>query len=231
MSATQFVLENIIIVMGGTGAVVTGLSTYLGKRWADSALLKEKSKFETDLKILENKHSMSIKLLEKDLALELIKKDQFHQISKSTYENLFNKKIAVYSNLLKLKTDYDRFQNESGTFEYIDPTNQILSHFSLFKKEVEDNRLYISNELSDNYDNWYEQAAPFFQRIESAEMDLHANSRFSSNSEVHPQDVWDVQEPIFEEFVTNTFDKMTTVINQITLDVKEIKNSMSLVNT
>ena len=75
MSASQFVIEHIISVLGGAGLLITGLATYLGKHWADKALLQEKSKLEGN-----------IKLLEKDLRLELTKRDQYHQISQSTFE-------------------------------------------------------------------------------------------------------------------------------------------------
>jgi hypothetical protein len=230
VSASQFVIENIVTVLGGAGVLVTSLSTYLGKRWADSSLLKEKAKFAAEIKVLENNHSMAIKLLEKSLQLELAKKDQFHQISKSTYENLFNTKIAVYSQLLKLKTDYDRFQNESGSFEHIDPTEQILSHFKLFKEKIEDNRLYISNELSDKYNVWNVDAGPFFQRLEAAEMEVYAYGGFESDKNSLAAAIWDVQEPIIKELVAETFVKMTAVIQQIEKDVKNIKNNMSLID-
>ena len=233
MSATQFVLDNIIAVMGGAGFIVTGFSTYLGKRWADSSLLKEKSHFATELKTLENNHKTAIKLLEKDLALELNKKDQFHQISKGTYENLFNKKIAVYTQLLKLKTDFDHFQHESGRFEYIDPTSDILSHFTLFKEKIENNRLYISNELSDKYDNWYKQASPFYQKLETVEMEIKINAY--SNENIAPQavtqNIFHAQYPILEKLIHESYDKMNEVIEQIEEDVKSIKTSINVVNT
>ena len=122
MSATQFFLDHIISVLGGAGVVVTSLSAYLGKLLADRSLMREKASLTRDLQSQKDKHSLEIKVLEHDLQLELSKKDQFNQISKSTYENLFNRKISVYSDLLKLKTDYDKFVNESGSFECIDPT-------------------------------------------------------------------------------------------------------------
>lgn len=231
VSAAQFVLDNIITVLGGAGVVVTSLSTYLGKRWADSALIKEKAKFETELKTIDNNHSMAIQLLEKDLQLEINKKDQFHQISKATYENLFNKKITVYTQLLKLKTDFDHFQYENGRFEYIDPTNDILSHFTLFKEKIENNRLYISNELSDKYDQWYKQASPFYQQLESTEMEIHVHAQPDTDPEALTQDVWHAQYPILEKLVNESYEKMSVVIKQIEIDVKAIKNSMNVVNT
>jgi len=231
MPASEFIIEHIIEVLGGAGALVMGLSTYLGKLWADKSLLKEGGILKTKLKEMENKHLMEIKLLEKALQLELAKKDQFHQISKTTYESLFDKKISIYSDLLKLKMDYDRFKNESGSFEYIDPTNEFLSHFKLFKEKIEENRLYISNEISEKYDAWYKQAAPYFQRIEEVEVSAYANQSPSTKVEPSPQDIWENQEPIICELVSDTFEKMSQVISQIDSDVREIRRNMSVVCT
>ncbi|MUL04314.1 hypothetical protein GNP89_19305 [Aliivibrio fischeri] len=231
MSATQFVLDHIISVLGGAGVVVTSLSAYLGKLLADRSLMREKASLTRDLQSQKDKHSLEIKLLERELQLELSKKDQFHQISKSTYENLFNRKISVYSDLLKLKTDYDKFVNESGSFEYIDPTTDFLSHFNLFKAKIEDNRLYISNELSTVFDDWYKEAAPYFQRIEEEEVSYYASSSMHEGRDVDPQLIWERQEPIIRELVSQTIFKMTDVIKQIDKDVSEIRTSMALKNT
>lgn len=230
MSASQYVIENILGVLGGAGVLITGLSTFLGKLWSDKSLLREKARLTSELKEIENRHSMAIQLLEKELQLELIKKDQFHQISKTTYEKLFDKKIKIYSDLLQLKTDYDRFKNESGTFEYIDPTEDFLSHFKLFKEKIEENRLYISNEISDRFDEWYKQAAPYFQRIEEVAISAYAEPKFIAGVESSPEGIWEDQEPIIRELISDTFEKMSLVISQIETDVKEIKRNIGVIN-
>jgi hypothetical protein len=65
LSASQFVIDNIISVLGGAGVVVTVLTTYLGKLLADKSLLREKKAIETALQNAQNQHQTSIKLLEK----------------------------------------------------------------------------------------------------------------------------------------------------------------------
>jgi len=228
VSASQFVIDNIIPVLGGTGFVVTGLTTYLGKLLADKSLLREKTVLETALQNAQNEHQTSIKLLEKELQLELLKKDQFHQISKSTFENIFNKKIDVYSNLLKIKTDYDKFRYEDGSFDFIDPNYEFLSHFKLFRKNIEENRLYISNDLSEKYDDWYLEAAPYFRKIEEVEFNIQANAGGTEDSEVY-HDIWEKQEPIIHDLVKNTIENMGLVIKQIECDVKTIRDSVNTV--
>ncbi|MFV8458887.1 hypothetical protein ACNO5M_27810, partial [Vibrio owensii] len=231
LSATQFVLDNIITVLGGAGVIVTSLSSYLGKLLADRSLMREKASLEKDLQSQKDNHSLEIKLLERELQLELSKKDQFHQISKSTYENLFNKKIEVYSELIKLKTDYEIFSNESGSFEYIDPTSDFLTHFNSFKKNIEENRLYITNELSDVFDDWYKQASSYFQRIEEVEISLYASNTFPRSEAVEPESIWLEQEPIIRKLISDTMPKMMLVLKQIDKDVSDIRGTMTLKNT
>lgn len=230
MSASQFVIEHIFSVLGGAGVVVTGISAYLGKLLADKSLLREKSALETIIKNTQNEHQTSIKLLEKELQIELVKKDQFHQISKSTFENIFNKKIDVYSNLLIIKTNYDKFRYEDGSFEFIDPTYDFLSHFKLFRKSIEENRLYISNELSDKYDDWYLDAAFYFRQLEETEFNIQANAGGTDN-EVVNSEVWAAQEPINQNLVNNTTEKMALIIKQIELDVRKIRESVNTVES
>jgi len=71
VTTTQFVLDHIISVLGGAGVLVTGLATYLGKYWSNKLLIKEKARFADELQKTKNEHENSIKLLEKDLQLEL----------------------------------------------------------------------------------------------------------------------------------------------------------------
>ena len=90
MSASQFVIEHIISVLGGAGIVITGLASYLGKSLADRSLLKEKAALESGLQNARNEHQTSIKMLEKDLQLELIKKT-----SSIRYLNQHLKKYSI----------------------------------------------------------------------------------------------------------------------------------------
>lgn len=230
MSASQFVIDNIISVLGGAGIVVTGLATYLGKLLSDKSLLREKVHLETALQNAQNEHQTSIKLLEKELQLELVKKDQFHQISKSTFENIFNRKIDVYSNLLKIKIDYDKFRYEDGSFDFIDPTYEFLSHFELFRKSIEENRLYISNDLSKKYDEWYLEAAPYLRKLEEVEFNIQAHAGASEDKDLY-HDIWSEQAPIIHDLVENTIEKMGLVIKQIDYDVENIRDSVNTVES
>lgn len=223
MSATQFVIENILSVLGGAGLVAVGLATFLGKLISDRALQGQKSDIERKFQQAENDHATSIKILEKDIQIEMVRRDQFHQISKSTFENIFNRKIEVYSSLLRLKTDYDKFQYESGTFDIIDPTSDFLSHFNLFRKSIEENRLYISNELSQKYDDWYMEAAQYFRKMEEEEYAV-----MSSSGEIDHEEVWMAQVPIIHDLVSNTGKKMALVLTQIEHDVREIRERVSV---
>jgi len=128
--------------------------------------------------------------------------------------------------LLKLKTDYDRFRLENGGSDFIDPTDEFLRHFNLFRRSIEENRLYISNELSDKYDDWYSDAASYFQKMDEVEFNVQAHSTEKSSYDTR-EIIWQEQEPIIQELVSRTFEKMATVIAQIEDDVKVIRNNVS----
>ncbi|WP_076011065.1 hypothetical protein [Alteromonas abrolhosensis] len=228
MSSSQFVIEHIYSVLGGAGFIITGLSAYLGKLLADKSLLREKAGLEKIIKNTQNEHQTSIKLLEKELQLELVKKDQFHQISKSTFENIFNKKIDIYSELLIIKAEYEKFKHEDGSFEFIDPTYEFISHFKKFRKSIEENRLYISNELSDKYDDWYLDAATYFRKIEEIEFNIQAHAGGEDSNKVNRM-VWEEQEPVNQDLVNNTIEKMASIIKQIEIDVRKIRESVNFV--
>lgn len=229
MSASQFVLENIIGVFGGTGVVVTSLSVYLGKLLADRSLMREKASLDKELQHVKDSHAKEIRLIEKELQLELTKKDQFHQISKSTFENLFNQKIKIYAELLNILKDHDKFINESGSFEFIEPTDTIFNHYSSLKKVIENNRLYISNELSDKFDEWYKEASPFLQKMDQVEYELHS-SRGANESDMDiAQSIWDEQQQISSNLVFETNEKMSLLIKQINLDVAKIRGVINTI--
>ncbi len=93
MSATEFVTNNIIEVLGGASVLITSLSVYLGKLLAGISLVREKGIIESKLQAQKDEHSIEMKSIENKLQLEMAKQDQYHQISKTTFEKIFETKI------------------------------------------------------------------------------------------------------------------------------------------
>ena len=95
MNFTQLVIENIIAVLGGGTLLITALSSWLGSLWSKRILMNEKTELE-----------LKIKEIEQSLKIEALRHDYQFQLSKSTYEMIFNKKINAYSELLSLKNKF-----------------------------------------------------------------------------------------------------------------------------
>jgi len=222
-------LSNFIQQFGGTGLVIA-LSAWLGKLWADRSLIETKAQLEEKLQKSKHQHETAIKSLEKDFQIEMIKKDQFHQISKSTFQDIFDNKIKIYTNLLKLKVEFDKLRYEDGTTEIFNPSYNFASHFNLFRENIENNRIYISNELSDKYDAWYHDATPYFRKMNEIEFEIEAQSGDSQIDSVM-NEIFFQQSPIVNELVNNTIEKMTDIIDQIEKDVQLIRRNLSSIES
>lgn len=57
----------IIGSLGGTGAVILVLSSWLGKVWANRLMAKEKAQFETDLEAIKSKYTRQLEVLKNRL--------------------------------------------------------------------------------------------------------------------------------------------------------------------
>jgi len=217
VSASQFVIEHIISVLGGGGVLITGLATYLGKFWADKSLLQEKSKLEGD-----------IKLLEKDLQLELTKRDQYHQISKPTFEKLFDKKIKIYTRLLTICLAYKKFSCESGFNKIFDyQFDSALEYVNLMKKEIEDNRLYVSEALVKKFNSWYLKASEYYRDLEIKEIEVQQN--VGLDGEYIHEKVSKAQEETIRQMLTKTDTELNEVFLQIEVDASEFRKRMHII--
>lgn len=220
MTASQFVIDNILSVLGGAGVVVTALSTYLGKLLADRSLMREKGKLDRDLQRLKDDHAKELKLIETEFQLELLKKDQFHQISKSTYEKIFEKKIKIYTKLLDLKMSFKSLVEESHVTEVDDPTYEFYPYFTECRAIIERNKLYITKELSQKFDHWLDKASPYFKKANLAGNQAHKDPCADQD---RYQNIIDAQNPIHANLIIDTMDELQAVFRQVDEDVAKIR--------
>lgn len=224
MSALEFVTNNLIEVLGGAGVLITGLSTFLGKHWAGKSLEREKGIIAKDLQVQKESHSLYMKEIESRLQLEMVKRDQFHQISKTTFEKIFETKIEIYTNLFNLKIDFNKFYKESHDLEVgvEDPTDHFYSLFMRCREMLESNKLYISPELSNKYDEWHDKALPYLK--EANIEGYHAHGMAYTEQE-NWQNIWEAQAPIFSKMITETFTEMLEIFKQLDSDIALIREN------
>jgi hypothetical protein len=199
----------VVVSLGGSSIIVFGLSSWIGKVWANKLMEKDKSKYNQEIEKLKN-----------ELQTKITKMEHFHQISEQTYQSLFNAKIATYNNLLYEKTEYYKIINEDEAFEMMDyPPEVYYDFFKKIRKIIDENRLYISNELSDKYDKLYYKIAPFIRKLGLDEYHADANN-------IHPQDF---QESTYHDMVSKTSKEMSEVLKQIDIDVRQIKSKIEFI--
>lgn len=199
----------VIVTLGGSSAIVFGLSSWIGKIWATKLMEKDKSKYTKEIETLKN-----------ELQTKMTKMEHFHKISEQTYQSLFNAKIATYNDLLYEKTEYYKIINEDEAFEMMDyPPEVYYDFFVKIRKIIDENRLYISNELSDKYDVLYYKIAPYIRKLGLDEYHAEANN-------VPPHDF---QESTYHDMVSNTSKESSEVLDQIDIDVKQIKSKIEFI--
>jgi len=206
----------IIVTLGGSTVVVFGLSSWLGKIWADRLMEKEKAKYTQEIEKLKH-----------ELETKIIKIEHFHQVSESTYQELFKKKIEVYNKLLHEKIEYFKIIHEDAGFELQDYPLEVYHNFySKTKSIINDFRLFISNELSDKYDELYFKTSPYIVKLGIEEYYVEM-SQLSSEEAHYALD--SKQQSIYREMITDTSKEMEAFLNQIDEDVKQLKKKMEFI--
>ena len=199
----------VVVSLGGSSALVFGLSSFIGKIWANKLMEKDKSKYTQEIEKLKN-----------ELQTNITKMEHFHQISEQTYQALFNAKIDTYNKLLYEKIEYYKIINEDEAFEIMDyPPEVYYDFFKKIRKIIDENRLYISNELSNKYDKLYYKIAPFIRKLDLDEYYADANNVNSK----------DFQENTYHDMVSKTSKEMDELLKQIDVDVKQIKTKIELI--
>ncbi|SMC74758.1 hypothetical protein SAMN02746065_10928 [Desulfocicer vacuolatum DSM 3385] len=225
MSIPEILTENILTTLSGAGVLVTGLSAFLGRVWSKRILMREKGVIEGELQEMRSNHEKSLKLIEANVRLQILKKDQFHQISKSTFESIFNRKIELYSDLLKISVQFRRFAIESIYSEIDDPTDEFWNFQRKTRELIENNRLYVSEDLFEKYVIWYEKAVAYFKAADIAGYEAHGQSY---TEEENLMNVWDAQHPEYAKLVKNTNDEFVAILDQIEKDIDRLRKSIEI---
>jgi len=172
---------------------------------------REKTFFERELK-----------LVERQVQLDLKSKDLSNQISSETYRRIFEKRMGIYESLLELKNDYMRFDRESHVPEVEDPTDGYYDIYSRIRSVIETNKLYISNELADAYEHWYSKASPLFREANVEGYHTYENS--CGDNQLNREIEADLaQSHKLSQMITATKGEMESLLSQIDSDVADIR--------
>ena len=216
------IITSVVVTLGGSSVVVFGLSGLLGKIWANRLMENEKNAFIKQLEDIKLSHNKELSKLNNELQLRINSSEQFHQISQKTYEKLFEEKIKAYTTLMNAKTEYLRILHEDEEFELHDYPSQVYyDFFQKVRNILNQNRLYISNELSVIYDTLYFKIAPILR--EAGLLDVYGNM----NND-HWESIEDNKEKQYSKMIDNTSDEMKSLLDQIDSDVKLIRKKIDI---
>ena len=209
------------------GSVIVGGSAWLGKYWSSQLIEKVKSKSARDIESLRADYQKEIRVLDEKFKLEVLKFENHLQVSKSTCEIIFDKKVEVYGSLMALRNKYYRYKNESVMVQD-DPLDAIETFYTCFmecKSILEDNSLYISEALSSLYDEWMDIAIKHFKQ---ESVDGHEVHGMAYTDEENQQNIHDAQFSARNALVNDTQDLMEQIFNQINDDIRKIRCLVTL---
>jgi len=211
----------------GLGAVIVGISGWFGKYLSSRLLESYKTKSLMDIEALKMQYQEELRSLDEKFQLKLLKAENHLQISKSTYELLFDKKVLAYKELMELRLKYYRFKNESVLVEE-DPADAIEIYYTYFiqcKTLLENNALYISPELATRFSNWMVLATECFKQESIDGYEVHG---LAHTNEENAQNVYFAQFPARNALVNQTQGLMEEVFEQIDIDLSAIRSLSSI---
>jgi hypothetical protein len=124
--------------IGGAGAIILGLSGWLGKVWADRFLEQEKAKYQKEIEQYKNQ-------------LEELKTNSLRYSGKQF--DLYNQ---LWKSLCDLEDIADMLWEKAQTHNL----EQFLSNLIKVKKEIKESRLFLE-------DNHYNQLLEIFKKFEN----------------------------------------------------------------
>lgn len=163
------------------------------------------------------------------LQKEISDRQNLNAISRPTFENIFAKKIEVYTELSKIRNEFARYKNESHELEHGDLFEDVTDRFSGFfvrcREVIEANKLYISSELAERYDEWYGVAHPFYKQSVLDGYEAHQNSYDDDDGRMQ---VYYSQLGAISEMVEQTMPQMEAIFAQIDTDISRIRDYVDL---
>lgn len=147
MTEVLSIASTIILSLGGSGAIIIGLSNWLGKIWANRILEKEKHKYTKELEEYKNTLSEKMSILN-----SLIDKSSF--VTKLQYE----KEFSIYQEIWEALVNCIRVTKRLYPKSEDKPIDQDkLEEFQIKKWEEYLDSFIIFSNIVDKYAPFYEE--------------------------------------------------------------------------
>ena len=164
-----------------------------------------------------------------ELQRKISDRQNLNAISRPTFERIFSKKVEVYTELSKISNEFTRYKNESHELEHGDLFESVTERFSGFfarcREVIEANKLYISTELAERYDEWYGVAHPYYKKSVLDGYEAHQTSYDGDHGRM---EVYYSQLGAISEMVNETMPHMEAIFAQIDTDISRIRDYVEL---
>jgi len=131
-------VAGVITSLGGGGAIVWALSSYIGKIWADRALADHKLKLDKELERLRKEHQAEIEKYKTELEKA---KDDYNRYSSKKFEIIEETWTAMFKIIKELKI-YNL--NDGNYSNFLQDTLNVISEYLILIKK---NSLYFDDDL------------------------------------------------------------------------------------
>ena len=244
MELTEFI-NQILLPFGGVSAVLIALAAFLGnvntKRIINGDLAKHKLELEAfkaksnvELQALKDNHAKDLEIVRLDHArkmdevqnqfkTEFLKYEAYASISKEKYQQLFEKRISVYSKLLILKREIDDSIVENA--EMLEIHDDDPSHFTeavtKISKASQENLMLISNELAILSNELHSKSSQVFRnaKVTAFFADMHNHETDSPNYGA----IMDAENSELRKMFSECGDLYESWFKQLEADVSKIR--------
>lgn len=152
-----------------------------------------------------------------------VTEDRKHQIAQEAYKEFFNSKMKAYLQLVKLKQEYYTDYNlRNFSPNNYDPTDYVAKEkIEAIIKHVDDNEIYLSENLMNKFYDWYLPASQELDR-RRIKIELH------EYADLEPLE----QQEIKQTYETKTYakyeSKFVDFLDELDLDIKVIRKKYDL---
>lgn len=207
--------------LGGASVIVAAFAHFLGKIWIDRISKENSSKFNTEMERLTANNTLVLEQFKTKSALGMKERESFAEISQEFYQDFFKKRVEAYQKLLQLKNDYITSMEEEFLTEELENWGGVYhSNYTLLRKLMIENQLYISNELEELFGDLREAASEYIKEADLVE----AHTYDPDNPPWENEHV----NAVYDKFARETTKNMNAVLEQIGLDVSKIRSRIEI---
>lgn len=214
------IINQVVILLGGTSVLVIGLSSFLANIWSKRIINGELAEHKRELQ-------RQIDEAKRDLQREMLRHEAFTSISKEKYQDLFEQRIKLYQGLIlvKKKIDDDLLDNADRHAYFDEDPKPFAEIIQKINSASRDNPMLMSNELAKLSNKLYTESAAIFAK---AKIDtFYAEQSLNHNGGAgHYELLAEVEDSVLADLYFACGDTYNNWNKQLEIDVSKIRESL-----